>query len=64
MGGLALGSFVGGRIADKIEKPLKLYALLEIGIAGVCIFIPIFFQIAQTIYIFFTLSCKPNNFCF
>lgn len=33
MGGLALGSFVFGRWADRQRNPLRLYALLEIGIA-------------------------------
>lgn len=32
MGGLALGSFVFGRIADRVPRPLKLYAWLEIGV--------------------------------
>ena len=32
MGGLALGSFLFGRIADRVTRPLKLYAWLEIGI--------------------------------
>ena len=31
MAGLALGSFLFGRIADKIEYPIKLYGLLEVG---------------------------------
>lgn len=33
MGGLALGSFALGRLADKHPAPLKLYAQLEVGIA-------------------------------
>ena len=32
MGGLALGSFLFGRFADKVSKPLLLYAILEAGI--------------------------------
>ena len=32
MGGLAAGSFFFGRIADRVSRPLKLYAWLEIGI--------------------------------
>lgn len=35
MGGLALGSHVLGRLADRVRSPLKLYAFLELGI-GVC----------------------------
>jgi spermidine synthase len=33
MAGLALGSYVVGRRVDRVEKPLRLYALLELGIA-------------------------------
>lgn len=32
MGGLAVGSFFGGRYVDKHSNPLKLYGLIEIGI--------------------------------
>ena len=32
MAGLALGSFLFGRMADKIEYPVRLYGLLEVGV--------------------------------
>lgn len=32
MGGLALGSFLAGRKADRLTRPLRVYALLEIGV--------------------------------
>lgn len=32
MGGLALGAFIFGRAADKARSPLRLYAVLELGI--------------------------------
>ena len=35
MGGLALGSYLSGRLADRIQDTLKAYALAEAGI-GVC----------------------------
>lgn len=34
MGGLALGGYVVGRHADRIERPLRFYGYLELGIAG------------------------------
>jgi spermidine synthase len=39
MGGLALGSFLGGRMIDRVESPLRVYALLEIaiGILAFCL---------------------------
>jgi len=33
-GGLALGGWAVGRVADRAARPLRLYAMLEIGIAG------------------------------
>ena len=32
MGGMALGSVIGGRIADRVRRPLQLFALCEAGI--------------------------------
>jgi spermidine synthase len=40
MGGLALGSHLGGRIADRLRRPLAVYGLLEIGLALAGILIP------------------------
>ncbi|MBN1879805.1 fused MFS/spermidine synthase [bacterium] len=44
MGGLAAGSWVFGRLARKIRKPLIVYGLLEIGIGLFCQFMPVLFQ--------------------
>ncbi len=32
MTGLALGSFLFGRLADHIEYPIRFYSLLEVGV--------------------------------
>jgi len=39
-GGLALGSWWFGRIADRTERPLRLYAMLELGIGIYCLLVP------------------------
>lgn len=36
MGGLALGSLVGGRRADAAPRPFRLYAWLELGVGAYC----------------------------
>ena len=41
MGGLALGSFVGGKVIDREYNPLAAYALLEAGIGIYCLFLPL-----------------------
>ena len=55
MGGLALGAFVGGKLADRFKRPLNGYVILEIGIALTALlasftFISVFGQIYLKIY--------------
>jgi spermidine synthase len=40
MGGLALGSHLGGRFADRLRRPLSVYGAIEMGLAGVGLVIP------------------------
>jgi spermidine synthase len=40
MGGLALGSWVFGRVADRVGDPVRLYALLELGTGLYCLAAP------------------------
>jgi spermidine synthase len=50
MGGLALGSFYFGRRSETIKHPLKLYALLEIGIGIYGLAVPFIFAAMPSIY--------------
>src|SRR5436190_7171649 len=50
MGGLALGSFYFGRRSEKIKQPLRLYALLEIGIGLYGLAVPFIFALLPKIY--------------
>ena len=66
MAGLALGSYYFGRIIDESRmSPLKLYAILEVGIGGFCIIWPLLLSVLTAIYVliyrhitteFYTLS--------
>lgn len=47
--GLALGSWVFGRIVDQFGRPLLLYGLLELGIGGYAAFLPSLIPHAQGI---------------
>ncbi|MFC2035601.1 fused MFS/spermidine synthase [Chloroflexota bacterium] len=49
--GLALGSFYFGRVIDKGRNPLKVYALLEVGIGIFAFLMPLIFSSLDTIYI-------------
>ena len=53
MGGLALGSFVGGRIIDRRSDPLRVFAILEGIIALYCLALPLLINGAEPLYRFF-----------
>ncbi len=50
MGGLALGSFAFGRRSEKINRPLRLYGLLELGIGLYGLAVPIIFSVLPKVY--------------
>lgn len=51
MGGLALGSYLLGRIVDRLRNPLLAYALLEAGIGLCALLIPAAFSLLPPAYI-------------
>jgi spermidine synthase len=51
MAGLALGSYALGRLADRVRRPLRLYALLEAGVALTCAGVPALLWVAERIYL-------------
>ena len=60
-GGLAIGSLIGGRIADRIARPLRLYGVLEIVLVGVVLVTPVTFDLLHELYrgIYPQLSASP-----
>jgi spermidine synthase len=50
MGGLALGSWLGGRIADRSRSPLRAFALVEIGVALSAVAVPALLRAAEALY--------------
>lgn len=50
MGGLAIGSVVGGRRADLLQRPLRAYGLVEIGVGLTALLTPWAFRLLQDIY--------------
>ena len=61
MGGLALGSFSLGRLADKTQDRLTLFALAEIGIAIFCVFTPRLFALSKNIYLAAARNYPPHS---
>jgi spermidine synthase len=51
MGGLALGSLLFGRLADRTTRQVRLYGLLEIGIGAYCALLPLLLDGAQLLYL-------------
>jgi len=40
MGGLALGSLLGGRLGERVSRPLMWYGLMELGVGTFALFVP------------------------
>jgi spermidine synthase len=49
-GGMAIGSWVGGRIADRIRSPLRMYGVIEIALVFIVLATPILFQLLHEVY--------------
>ena len=49
-GGMAIGSAVGGRIADRVQRTLRLYGLLEIVLVVIVLATPITFRLLHEVY--------------
>jgi spermidine synthase len=64
MGGLALGSAVGGKFGNRLERPLRVYGLLELGIAIYALIVPFLFSGVDRLYGFIWSSVNPGFFGF
>ncbi|GAC1663629.1 MAG: hypothetical protein NVS9B8_02960 [Candidatus Limnocylindrales bacterium] len=49
-GGLAIGSYVGGRIADRVRSPLRLYGVIELVLVVVVLLTPLTFRLLHELY--------------
>jgi len=50
MGGLALGSFLGGRVADRLRRPVRAYGLLEAAIGAFGLAVPWLVRALKPLY--------------
>jgi len=64
MGGLGLGSYLFGGIADRHAQPLRLYGLLEVGIGAYALLTPTLLSKAEAIYIPLYRSLELSFFAF
>jgi spermidine synthase len=58
--GLALGSLLLGRIADRLRRPLKCYALLELAIAVYALAFPWLLMAVDRFYLWFYRAADPS----
>ena len=49
-GGMAIGAAVGGRLADRVRSPLRMYGLLELVLVGVVLVTPLTFGLIHEAY--------------
>lgn len=61
MAGLAAGSFIFGRIADKVKSPLALYAILEVCIGISALLVPSSLNILDNFYISVLGNAVPSS---
>ena len=61
-GGLAIGGFVGGRVADRVARPLRLYGSLELVVVVVVLLTPVSFRLIGELYrgVYPSLSENPG----
>ena len=64
MGGLAVGSAYAGRIASRIRKPLRVYGLMEIGIALYALTVPFLFRLVDSLYVLIWNQFHPGYYAF
>ena len=61
-GGMAIGSAVGGRYADRVRRPVRMYGILELVLVVVVILTPITFRLLHEVYrgAFNSLEANPS----
>jgi spermidine synthase len=64
MGGLALGSALAAKLAQRIRKPLSTYGVMEIGIAVYALLVPFLFRWIDHVYALIWQQLHPGYFTF
>jgi spermidine synthase len=64
MGGLALGSALAGKFARQIQKPLRTYGWMEIGVAAYALLVPFLFRLVDHVYALIWQQLHPGYFAF
>jgi spermidine synthase len=60
MGGIAIGSWLGGRLGERTRRPLRVYASCELFIAVWCALTPTLFDWIQDLYVSMASGTDPG----
>lgn len=60
MGGMALGAWLGGILAERTRQPLYLYAMFELAIGLYAAITPLLFSAIQSLYVTLALDSPPD----
>jgi predicted membrane-bound spermidine synthase len=61
LGGMAIGSLIGGTLAHRVRRPLVVYAVIEVGIAVYCVATPKIFDLVQALYVTMAGGVPPDT---
>jgi len=61
LGGMAIGSLIGGIVATRLAKPLRAYAFVELGIGAFCVATPAIFSAIQMAYVWLAQGLPPSS---
>lgn len=61
LGGMAIGSLIGSRLALRTSRPLVVYAMIELSIAAYCVVTPFLFDLIQQVYVALASGQAPDS---
>ena len=61
LGGMAIGSLIGGVLAARVSRPIVVYAFVELAIAVFCTLTPVLFSALQGAYVFLAADMPPAS---
>lgn len=64
MTGLAAGGWIGGRLSDRVARPLRAYGVLEATIGAYALIFPFIVRILEPIYLAFWHATDPSPLAF
>ena len=64
MTGLAAGGFAGGRVADRVTRPLVAYGVLELFIGAYALAFPMLIEAVEPLYLGFWRANQPDPLTF